>query len=343
MCLFPSSNRNVRGFTLTELLGVVAVIAILAAIVISSVRGTLRASQESVLKGNLQRLNSAVQNYKSAGGVFYLTDPNDKYYNAEEVVSALQQPLPWLGSGSELGAVLTTPVDTFVITSDNWEDEDGGGYDLAYDEAEGFYYTPWSADSEDHREPGVLYESGKVSDGSRKRHPTPEPTPDPTPEPTPTPATTPTPIPEPTATPTPASTPDPFATPTPTPEPTASPTPTPEPTPWPNIGITRIQMSTLTDDPHYGGPTSRRLKITVSNAGNVPVQVTGLVENSVTGVFTPDTAAVNVTIPALSSLVVPVDFTLIASDLSASYLGTFTITLSGPINQVVRATSWNIN
>jgi len=40
---------------------------------------------------------------------------------------------------------------------------------------------------------------------------------------------------------------------------------------------------------------------------------------------------------------VPVDFTLIASDLSASYLGTFTITLSGPINQVVRATSWNIN
>ena len=59
-----------RGFTLIELLIVIVVIAILALIVIPRVMGASRKAQESSLKGNLQELRNAIEQFQADTGCY---------------------------------------------------------------------------------------------------------------------------------------------------------------------------------------------------------------------------------------------------------------------------------
>jgi prepilin-type N-terminal cleavage/methylation domain-containing protein len=73
---FAVHKKN--AFTLVELLGVIAIIALLANIALVSVQGTLGASQEGSIKREVQVLNSAYQSFIAAGGDMRLSfsDPN---------------------------------------------------------------------------------------------------------------------------------------------------------------------------------------------------------------------------------------------------------------------------
>lgn len=57
--------ENNKGFTLVELLIVIVILGILAAVVIARFGGATRESKESNLKGNLRTLRSALESYKA--------------------------------------------------------------------------------------------------------------------------------------------------------------------------------------------------------------------------------------------------------------------------------------
>ena len=57
--------RNRKGFTLVELLIVIVILGILAAIVIARFAGATKESKESNLKGNLRTIRSSLETYKA--------------------------------------------------------------------------------------------------------------------------------------------------------------------------------------------------------------------------------------------------------------------------------------
>ena len=57
--------KNKKGFTLVELLIVIVILGILAAIVIARFAGASRESKEANLKGNLRTIRAAVETYKA--------------------------------------------------------------------------------------------------------------------------------------------------------------------------------------------------------------------------------------------------------------------------------------
>ncbi|MDD5354526.1 MAG: type II secretion system protein [bacterium] len=60
-----SKLRNRKGFTLVELLIVIVILGILAAIVIARFAGATKESKESNLKGNLRTIRSSLETYKA--------------------------------------------------------------------------------------------------------------------------------------------------------------------------------------------------------------------------------------------------------------------------------------
>jgi prepilin-type N-terminal cleavage/methylation domain-containing protein len=64
---FPSLKR---AFTLVEILGAVAVLAVLAGLATLSIRDSVVAGQKAAMQRELQTLNTSLQNFKSAGGTF---------------------------------------------------------------------------------------------------------------------------------------------------------------------------------------------------------------------------------------------------------------------------------
>jgi prepilin-type N-terminal cleavage/methylation domain-containing protein len=60
--------NKTKGFTLVELLGVVAIIAVLATVSITSISGAVQGGRVASSKRQIQSLNSAYQNYMAAGG-----------------------------------------------------------------------------------------------------------------------------------------------------------------------------------------------------------------------------------------------------------------------------------
>lgn len=60
--------NKTKGFTLVELLGVVAIIAVLATVSITSISGAVQGGRVASSKRQIQSLNSAYQNYLAAGG-----------------------------------------------------------------------------------------------------------------------------------------------------------------------------------------------------------------------------------------------------------------------------------
>jgi len=60
--------NKTKGFTLVELLGVVAIIAVLATVSITSISGAVQGGRVASSKRQIQSLNSAYQNFLAAGG-----------------------------------------------------------------------------------------------------------------------------------------------------------------------------------------------------------------------------------------------------------------------------------
>jgi len=58
------------GMSLVEVLGATAVVMTVASVVVISAKDTLTASQRSAVQRELQSLNSALNNFKAAGGVY---------------------------------------------------------------------------------------------------------------------------------------------------------------------------------------------------------------------------------------------------------------------------------
>src|SRR3989304_2227488 len=61
-------KKNSRGFTLIEMLIVIVVISILAMIVIPRLLGAGRKAKESALRGDLQQLRNAIQQFEADCG-----------------------------------------------------------------------------------------------------------------------------------------------------------------------------------------------------------------------------------------------------------------------------------
>lgn len=123
-----------KAVTLIEVLGTAALIATLAAISVISVKDSVSAGQRSSVQKELQGLNAALQNFKSAGGTI------NEGSSASAAVSTLMQ-------GTDLMAGISyTP----LASAPALETTIGGvPYALEYDTAEGFSYVPSGAVSGD--------------------------------------------------------------------------------------------------------------------------------------------------------------------------------------------------
>ncbi len=132
--------KNSKGFTLVELLIVIVILGILAAIVIARFAGATKETKEASLKGNLRTIRSSLEIYKA----------NSKSNNYPEALDDL-----WKGTNSDVDSktfLERIPVDPFykskvvVATTDVLDpteealDRDGkitGGGGWAYDSQTG--------------------------------------------------------------------------------------------------------------------------------------------------------------------------------------------------------------
>jgi len=126
------------GLSLVEVLGAVAVIATVATISVIAVKDSVQAGQRSAVQRELQHLNSALQNFRSAGGAV----PVDA--EADAVVNLLREGVDF--SGSNFTPLSADPAMTREIA--------GVPYSLEYDDENGFTYEPESGEG------GVLGGSG---------------------------------------------------------------------------------------------------------------------------------------------------------------------------------------
>ena len=90
--------RDKRGFTFIELMVVIAIIGILAAIAIPAYRDSVKKAKEAVLKENLFQLRNLINQYKADKGKY----PSD----LNELVA--------------VGYLRTVPIDPITVSSDSW-------------------------------------------------------------------------------------------------------------------------------------------------------------------------------------------------------------------------------
>jgi len=124
MKLVHSQNYPHRGFTLIEILGAITVAAVLATVSVVTVQDTFKSGQRAAAQRELQHLNTALQNFRSAGGVI------PAGASAEVAIDALQVGTNL--SGSNFNPLPTRPAMTTSIG--------GEPYRLMYDPELGFSY-----------------------------------------------------------------------------------------------------------------------------------------------------------------------------------------------------------
>ena len=112
--------------SLIEILGAVTLTMTLASVAIISAKDSLQAGQRSAVQRELQSLNTALNNYKAAGGTVAPGTP------VEDVIALLQQGVKM--SDSDYAPLVDDPDLTKRIG-----DKD---YNLAYDDITGFSYVP---------------------------------------------------------------------------------------------------------------------------------------------------------------------------------------------------------
>jgi prepilin-type N-terminal cleavage/methylation domain-containing protein len=76
MNLLKNKKNNSRGFTLIELLVVVAILGLLASIVLVNVNSAKTKTRDVLRKVELKQLQSALENYYGANGLYPSTDPD---------------------------------------------------------------------------------------------------------------------------------------------------------------------------------------------------------------------------------------------------------------------------
>jgi len=119
-CTFWSA----RAFSLIEVLGGIALVLTIAAVALISIKDTVISGQRSAVQRELQALNSAWQNFKSAGGVI------EANASVVEALAALKRGVEM--AGSDFAPLATNPKLNL--------DVGGNTYTLQYDPEEGFSY-----------------------------------------------------------------------------------------------------------------------------------------------------------------------------------------------------------
>lgn len=134
-------SRFARAFSLVEILGATALVATIAAVSVLSVKDTLMSGQRSAVQKELQNLNTALSNYKSAGGVI------SDNATARDAVDRLKEGVVLAGSNTEYKPLLSDP---------DFEVSIGGEvYGLDYAPADGFSYSPASGEGEKFSQAGA--------------------------------------------------------------------------------------------------------------------------------------------------------------------------------------------
>jgi type II secretory pathway pseudopilin PulG len=126
------ASTKIKGFTMTEILGVVAVVLVIATVSMISVKDSVTAGQRAVAQRELQTLNTALNDFTNAGGVIKPTAKVD------EVVLALRKGVEL--AGSDFIPLTSEPLMETAIA--------GIPYKLNYGKAEGFTYQPTSGSGE---------------------------------------------------------------------------------------------------------------------------------------------------------------------------------------------------
>lgn len=121
----PSSRL---GLTLVEVLGATAVIVTLATVSVVSIRDSVQAGQKAVMQREVQLLNVALEEYKSAGGVI----ADDA--SVTDALSLLEEGVDLAGDGNkDYAPLVNTPPLQMTVA--------GEAYDLTFTPQEGFAYT----------------------------------------------------------------------------------------------------------------------------------------------------------------------------------------------------------
>jgi prepilin-type N-terminal cleavage/methylation domain-containing protein len=114
--------KKETGFTIVELLIVIVVIAILAAISIIAYNGIQDRAKTTNIKSDLNSLNKAIQLYYADNGLYPITGPSTWMgYNSAINNSFIPGIAPkYIQNTPQVG--LTSPYPTFIYRSDNGQD-----------------------------------------------------------------------------------------------------------------------------------------------------------------------------------------------------------------------------
>jgi Tfp pilus assembly protein PilE len=128
------------GLTLVEVLGATAVLVTLATISVVSIRDSVQAGQKATLQRELQQLNTALEGYKSAGGVI----PEDA--DVAKALQLLKDGVDLAGDGNpDYASLVTDPPLSMQVA--------GEPYELQFTPEDGFSYGSASG--------SVLVDSGR--------------------------------------------------------------------------------------------------------------------------------------------------------------------------------------